>query len=99
MKDAGEKECVGSLLVASSDVQELSDVAPPNAECVGSMLVDSKDLVELSDAPKPELPGLQKRATAVGTLFVDREDLATHTSTEKKAQQGDGYDHRPEMIG
>ena len=100
-----KKECVGSLLVASSDVQELSEVAAASkitTECVGSMLVDSQDLKELSEAPAPHLPSglLQKRDTAVGTLLIHKEDLETHNdSSQSKTQQGDGHDHRPEMIG
>ena len=103
-----KKECVGSLLVPSSDVQELSEVttaassSSKTTECVGSMLVDSQDLKELSEAPAPHLPSglLQKRDTAVGTLLIHKEDLETHNdSSQNKTQQGDGHDHRPEMIG
>jgi len=67
---------------------------------VGSMLVDSQDLKELSEAPQPHLPSglLQKRDTAVGTLLIHKEDLETHDSSSSK-KQGDGHDHRPEMIG
>jgi len=106
-------ECVGSLLVHSSDLQELSEVAAPSfgktTECVGTMLIDTKDVQELSDAPvtMPDvLPTLQKRAT-VGTLFVSREDVASHApptndeaASNKKQDENhdDHHDHRPEMM-
>lgn len=52
-------ECVGSLLVHSKDVQELSSVPPPSStskdECVGSLLVHAKDVQELSDVPTSNL--------------------------------------------
>jgi len=94
-------ECVGSLLVHTSDLQELSEVAAPSimmlqtrkTECVGTMLVDTEDLRELSAVAAPTL---QKRAT-VGTLLVAPEDVATHPTTEDQ-HYDDHKDHRPEMM-
>ena len=87
MSDSAEEqvECVGSLLVHSSDLQELSSSSSPKTECVGSMLVQSSDMQELSDSsPNPHFPdmhlpaiNLQKRVT-VGTLLVQQDDLETH---------------------
>jgi len=60
-------ECVGSLLVCTTDLQELTDKAAPlkvpktvrDGEMVGSLLVPQKDLQELSetaaDSPKSNL--------------------------------------------
>ena len=50
-------ECVGTLLVHASDVQELSTV-PTNIsrdECVGTLLVHQTDVQELSTVPVSKL--------------------------------------------
>lgn len=79
-KPEEQVECVGSLLVHSSDVKELADAPLGNhgdvkntIECVGSLLVESKEVEELSDAQSPQV-NLKKRATAVGTLLVSVDD-------------------------
>ena len=73
-------ECVGSLLVPSRDVQELSLENRTTSECVGSLLVDSKDIQELGSSPMMASSftqvNLQKRVT-VGTLLVPPDDLKT----------------------
>ena len=76
-KPEDQVECVGSLLVHSSDLQELSEEAAlgnkgdakTTIECVGSLVVPSHDVEELSEAKSPQV-NLQKRVTAVGTLLV-----------------------------
>lgn len=80
-KSEDKVECVGSLLVHTSDVQELSDEAPlgnkgdakNTIECVGSLVVPSQEVEELSGAKLPEV-NLQKRVTAVGTLLIPNDD-------------------------
>jgi len=80
-KPEDQVECVGSLLVHSSDVQELTDEAAlgnkgnakNTVECVGSLVVPSHDVEELSDVKLPEV-NLKKRVTAVGTLLVPTDD-------------------------
>jgi hypothetical protein len=69
-------ECVGTLLVPSSDLKELSQAnSQEQVECVGSLLVHTSDVQELTDLA-PGLPevNLQKRVT-VGTLLVTQSDL------------------------
>ena len=60
-------ECVGSLLVHTSDVQELSESPPePKDEMVGSLLVSQKDVQELTteaDATATKTVNLAKRLT------------------------------------
>ena len=50
-QDDDKVECVGSLLVHSTDVQELSQMKEASmkdkVECVGSLLVHSTDMQEL----------------------------------------------------
>jgi len=62
-KDNSNKdECVGSLLVHSSDVQELTNTPSKRTqdECVGTLLVHQTDVQELSDVP---VSNLVRRAT------------------------------------
>jgi hypothetical protein len=80
-KESDQVECVGSLLVHSSDVQELTDEAAlgnkgdakNTIECVGSLVVPSQEVEELNDVKLPEV-NLKKRVTAVGTLLVPSDD-------------------------
>lgn len=70
-----EVECVGSLLIPTKEVQELSTSVPATEnECVGSLLVHSKDVQEVSTGSpiltKSTLLNLKKRHT-VGTLLVE----------------------------
>ena len=69
-----EVECVGSLLIPTKDVQELSTSATEaDNECVGSLLVHSKDAQVVSTGSpivtKSALSHLKTRHT-VGTLLV-----------------------------
>mmetsp|Transcript_6167 Transcript_6167/g.11253 ORF Transcript_6167/g.11253 Transcript_6167/m.11253 type:complete len:87 (+) Transcript_6167:1378-1638(+) len=81
-KPEEQVECVGSLLVHSTDVKELSDAplgnhgdAKNTIECVGTLVVNSNEVEELSE-PTQSSPSvnLKKRATAVGTLLVSVDD-------------------------
>ena len=60
-----KKECVGSLLIPASDVQELSDVKLQRRVTVGTLLVPARDLQELSMDHPVEGPvkSLQRRIT------------------------------------
>ena len=56
------KECVGSLLVPASDVQELSQGSPKlqkRVTAVGTLLVSPRDLA----AQEEGVPNLQRRIT------------------------------------
>jgi hypothetical protein len=72
-------ECVGTLLVHSSDLQGLSGETRRNeeVECVGSLLVHSSDVKELSSDRTPVvLPQVNLRSrVTVGTLLVASNDL------------------------
>jgi len=64
-------ECVGTLLVHQSDMQELSKASPSptQTECVGSLLVASNDMKELSEAPaSPASPENSKNTKTTPTL-------------------------------
>ena len=85
----GKTECVGSLLVHSSDLQELSTYKTepekdPNV-CVGSLIMHVHDVQELDTDhipfPQPSTPveDLKKR-TAVGSLLLPPVDLKTPTT-------------------
>ena len=56
MSSNDKNECVGSLLVHQTDVQELSEAPPArDSECVGSLLVHQSDMQELSESPPSNL--------------------------------------------
>ncbi|KAG7354056.1 hypothetical protein IV203_003412 [Nitzschia inconspicua] len=71
-------ECVGTLLVPSSNLKELSAATNNDVvECVGSLLVHTSDVQELSSmSVASTLPtvNLRQRVTA-GTLLVKSDDL------------------------
>jgi hypothetical protein len=73
-------ECIGTFLVQSSYLKELSGMSKNHdeVECVGTLLVHSSDVKELSDRPSDSLSlptvNLSKRVTA-GTLLVMPDDL------------------------
>lgn len=79
-------ESVGTLLVHSKDMQELSSITPFSDECVGSLLVHQADVQELGEMPTPEVPevNLKKRVSA-GTLLVPTSDLR---SPQQQNNQG-----------
>jgi hypothetical protein len=81
-------ECVGTLLVHSSDLQELSEAIKNDdpVECVGSLLVHSSNIQELSEGASM-LPAvnLRQRVTA-GTLLVKSDDL--RSPEDNHTQQG-----------
>lgn len=73
-------ECVGSLLVHTNDLEELSAATPTTkekVECVGSLLVHTSDLEELSEATKKEVP-----KKALDTKLVDRVAEDLHTTAD-----------------
>lgn len=96
--DNDRVECVGSLLVHTSDMKEFGEMTHtdmphidmPNVnvshdvECVGSLLVATNDVKELADVKMPTVssPNIQRRVT-VGTLLVPTEDLNMHHDDNK----------------
>uniref|UniRef100_A0A7R9W6Y9 Uncharacterized protein n=1 Tax=Pseudictyota dubia TaxID=2749911 RepID=A0A7R9W6Y9_9STRA len=66
-------ECVGSLVVNSSDVRELTH--SENLECVGSLVVPSSDLKELQTRATKALKDELKKDECIGTLLVHKSDL------------------------
>ena len=77
--DNDKNECVGTLLVHQSDLQELSECKTSGTrdECVGSLLVHQSDMQELSDAPPSNLARrvTEKVVQAIqNTEHVDPED-------------------------
>ena len=87
MSNPDRIECVGTLLVHSKDVQELSVPVPATRdECVGSLLVHQSDVQEVSAAEDPGFAvNLQKRVSA-GTLLVPSSDL--QSPQQDSAPQG-----------
>jgi hypothetical protein len=85
MSSPDKVECVGTLLLHSSDLQEPLSSTRPQAsdECVGSLLVHQSDMQELSQEmePKREM-NLQKRVSA-GTLLVSSSDLRSEPAREE----------------
>ena len=89
-------ECVGSLLVHTSDMKEFGELTHtdvphimPNVnvshdvECVGSLLVATNDVKELSDVKAPTASPTIKRRVTVGTLLVNTDDLDMHRDDNK----------------
>lgn len=81
MSNPNEKnECVGSLIVHQSDVQELSEAPPARDssrdECVGSLLVHQSDMQELAEAP---VSNLTRRVTE---KVVEAIQNTEHVSTD-----------------
>lgn len=74
-----KQECVGTLLVPSSNLQELSSNFPhpvtfsSSVEGVGTIIVPCNDLQEFKDESKQTI-SLKKRVT-VGSLLVPSTDL------------------------
>jgi hypothetical protein len=89
-------ECVGSLLVPTSDVQELSErqaaQAKSSSECVGSVIVSSSDMRGVSNLTR-------RSTTAVGTLLVEEKDLQPSTATEEEQHSNsDSENKEPSLV-
>jgi hypothetical protein len=95
-------ECIGTLLVHSSDVKELSGIGMTKnhdeVECVGSLLVHSSDVKELSEKASESFfvptVNLRQRVTA-GTLLVKPDDLRSpDRNASDNAEGGDSIQKR-----
>jgi hypothetical protein len=86
-KDEDTRECVGSLLIHSHDLQELSALThtpqqekdeEDTRECVGSLLIPSHDLQELSALTHPQQQDKKNEdptRECVGSLLIPSHDL------------------------
>jgi hypothetical protein len=87
-KDEDTRECVGSLLIPSHDLQELSALTHTSQqekdeedtrECVGSLLIPSHDLQELSALTHTQQQDKKKNEDptreCLGSLLIPSHDL------------------------